>query len=117
MAERSKAHAWKVCIGHKPIVGSNPTLSASTLRLARDQTVVLVCQWKRFDGSPLPELTLTIDYQKSTVNGKPAAISESEIVMGNSTRLNRHTGGMAMIGQDMTALASGTCARAVERKF
>ena len=29
MAERSKAHAWKVCIGQKPIVGSNPTLSAS----------------------------------------------------------------------------------------
>ena len=29
MAERSKAHAWKVCIGHKPIVGSNPTLSAT----------------------------------------------------------------------------------------
>ena len=29
MAERSKAHAWKVCIGQKPIVGSNPTLSAN----------------------------------------------------------------------------------------
>ena len=28
MAERSKAHAWKVCMGLKPIVGSNPTLSA-----------------------------------------------------------------------------------------
>ena len=29
MAERSKAHAWKVCKGQKPFVGSNPTLSAS----------------------------------------------------------------------------------------
>ncbi len=28
MAEWSKAHAWKVCIPHKGIVGSNPTLSA-----------------------------------------------------------------------------------------
>ena len=28
MAEWSKAHAWKVCIGQKPIVGSNPTRSA-----------------------------------------------------------------------------------------
>ena len=35
MAERSKAHAWKVCIGHKPIVGSNPTLSASMSTPAR----------------------------------------------------------------------------------
>lgn len=27
MAERSKAHAWKACVG-QPTVGSNPTLSA-----------------------------------------------------------------------------------------
>ncbi len=30
VAEWSKAHAWKVCIGQKPIVGSNPTRSASS---------------------------------------------------------------------------------------
>ena len=30
VAERSKARAWKVRIGQKPIVGSNPTLSASS---------------------------------------------------------------------------------------
>ena len=29
VAEWSKAHAWKVCIRQKRIVGSNPTLSAS----------------------------------------------------------------------------------------
>ena len=29
MAEWSKAHAWKVCIPHKGIEGSNPSLSAS----------------------------------------------------------------------------------------
>ncbi len=29
MAEWSKAHAWKVCILQKGIVGSNPTLSAA----------------------------------------------------------------------------------------
>ena len=28
VAERSKAHAWKVCIRQKRIVGSNPTPSA-----------------------------------------------------------------------------------------
>ena len=28
MAEWSKAHAWKVCIPHKGIEGSNPSLSA-----------------------------------------------------------------------------------------
>ncbi len=28
MAEWSKAHAWKVCIPHKGIKGSNPFLSA-----------------------------------------------------------------------------------------
>ncbi len=28
MAERSKAHAWKVCIRQNRIVGSNPTPSA-----------------------------------------------------------------------------------------
>jgi len=32
VAEWSKAHAWKVCIGQKPIVGSNPTRSANYLR-------------------------------------------------------------------------------------
>ena len=31
MAEWSKAHAWKVCIPQKGIVGSNPTLSAKDL--------------------------------------------------------------------------------------
>jgi hypothetical protein len=31
MAEWSKAHAWKVCIPHKGIEGSNPSLSASPL--------------------------------------------------------------------------------------
>jgi hypothetical protein len=30
VAERSKAHAWKVCIPQKGIVGSNPTSSART---------------------------------------------------------------------------------------
>ena len=30
MAEWLKAHAWKVCIPQKGIVGSNPTLSAKT---------------------------------------------------------------------------------------
>src|SRR5579871_1723793 len=29
VAERSKAHAWKVCIRQKRIVGSNPTPSAT----------------------------------------------------------------------------------------
>lgn len=29
VAEWSKADAWKVCIGQKPIVGSNPTRSAN----------------------------------------------------------------------------------------
>ena len=28
VAEWSKAHAWKVCMGQKLIVGSNPTRSA-----------------------------------------------------------------------------------------
>lgn len=32
MAERSKAHAWKACVG-KLTVGSNPTLSAKVLIL------------------------------------------------------------------------------------
>ena len=32
MAERSKAHAWKACVG-QPTVGSNPTLSARLIRL------------------------------------------------------------------------------------
>ena len=31
VAEWSKAHAWKVCILHKGIVGSNPILSAKAL--------------------------------------------------------------------------------------
>lgn len=31
MAERSKAHAWKACVG-QPTVGSNPTLSARFMR-------------------------------------------------------------------------------------
>ncbi len=31
MAERSKAHAWKACVG-QPTVGSNPTLSARFAR-------------------------------------------------------------------------------------
>ncbi len=32
MSEWSKEHAWKVCIPHKGIVGSNPTLSAAQKR-------------------------------------------------------------------------------------
>ena len=40
MAERSKAHAWKVCKRQKRFVGSNPTLSAtSTLRIGRSTGV------------------------------------------------------------------------------
>ncbi|CAA7626214.1 hypothetical protein MTBUT4_730013 [Magnetospirillum sp. UT-4] len=35
VAERSKAHAWKVCIRQKRIVGSNPTSSAILLRAVR----------------------------------------------------------------------------------
>lgn len=31
MAERSKAHAWKVCNRHKRFMGSNPILSANLL--------------------------------------------------------------------------------------
>jgi hypothetical protein len=31
VAEWSKAHAWKVCIRQKRIVGSNPTRSANLL--------------------------------------------------------------------------------------
>ena len=31
VAEWSKAHAWKACIRHKRIKGSNPFLSASIL--------------------------------------------------------------------------------------
>ena len=31
VAEGSKAHAWRACGGHKPPVGSNPTLSARVL--------------------------------------------------------------------------------------
>jgi hypothetical protein len=39
MAEWSKAHAWKVCIPQKGIVGSNPTLSAQCLlSLETDKT-------------------------------------------------------------------------------
>ena len=36
MAERSKAHAWKACVG-QPTVGSNPTLSA--IWFARGDTI------------------------------------------------------------------------------
>ena len=32
MAEWSKAHAWKVCVPHKGTKGSNPFLSAESLR-------------------------------------------------------------------------------------
>jgi hypothetical protein len=39
MAERSKAHAWKVCMRDERIEGSNPSLSAkdmtNTLRATR----------------------------------------------------------------------------------
>ena len=37
MAERSKAHAWKVCIRHNRIVGSNPTPSATFPNALQDQ--------------------------------------------------------------------------------
>ncbi len=36
MAEWSKAHAWKVCILQKGIMGSNPILSASLVVVIYD---------------------------------------------------------------------------------
>src|ERR1051326_2586784 len=36
VAEWFKAHAWKVCLGQKPNVGSNPTPSVNPVALARD---------------------------------------------------------------------------------
>ena len=51
MAERSKAHAWKVCMGQKPIVGSNPTLSARQAELARADACKDVHAIRSFDGS------------------------------------------------------------------
>ena len=33
VAEWLKAHAWKVCLGQKPNVGSNPTPSVANRRL------------------------------------------------------------------------------------
>ena len=38
VAEWSKAHAWKVCMGQKLIVGSNPTRSANSHQ--RHQSVI-----------------------------------------------------------------------------
>ena len=32
VSERLKEHAWKVCMGRKPIEGSNPSLSATTMQ-------------------------------------------------------------------------------------
>lgn len=82
------------------------------------QTIVLVCQWKSFDGSPMPDVTLTVDFQQSTVNGRQAKISDSEINMGGEILVNRHTGSIAMLGKGRAStLASGTCERAPERKF
>ena len=31
VSERLKEHAWKVCMGRKPIEGSNPSLSATCI--------------------------------------------------------------------------------------
>ena len=36
MSERSKEHAWKVCIPQKGIVGSNPTLSAECIQIIKN---------------------------------------------------------------------------------
>ncbi len=35
VAEWSKAHAWKVCIRHKRIEGSNPFLSATGFQIVK----------------------------------------------------------------------------------
>jgi hypothetical protein len=52
MAERSKAHAWKACVG-QPTVGSNPTLSA--IQSAVAETIArLGSQSPRF--APIPPL-------------------------------------------------------------
>ena len=42
MAEWLKAHAWKACIGQKPIEGSNPSLSAIWCR-SDPKTWVTLC--------------------------------------------------------------------------
>ena len=51
MAEWSKAHAWKVCMGQKLIVGSNPTRSASAARPVR----VAMMDRCEAENSPGPE--------------------------------------------------------------
>lgn len=112
--DEARAHVGKVLSIAETFVGAR---QIATTHGAQDQTVVLVCQLKGFDGRPLPDGTLTINYQNSTVNGKPATISESEIRLGNDTRINRHTGGISMTNERLETLASGTCAKAAERKF
>lgn len=85
------------------------------------ELVRLTCQqMKGANGDPLPEVVLTIDYQRSTVNGKPANITEGEVTWGSGEdrlRLNRYTGSFSVGSAKFPVLFSGTCSRAQERKF
>lgn len=66
VAEWSKAHAWKVCIRHKRIEGSNPFLSATGFQIVKQIFISLSLLTKQ--NLSLKEMKRVIFFTSSTSN-------------------------------------------------
>ena len=93
-----------------------------------DADVTLICQTQAQDAS-VHEFSLVVDYEKQTVNGKPAHITNSSIRWASRSDsyylewdISRYTGQARVSVRDGPADSaptyhSGRCDRVTERKF
>jgi hypothetical protein len=94
---------------------------------AMAEQFVLVCHLVPRPGMRTPESdrNFVVDFDKRSVDGLPAAISEIEIIWkstgdkGSSftTRINRLTGAIEVWESDAGVLFTGNCVKATQRKF
>lgn len=75
------------------------------------------------EGGTKGDVTYVVDFDKKTVNGSPATVTENQIEVVRTmpwgvatTRINRVTGGAQWLNKD-GILANGECVKAVQRRF
>lgn len=95
-------------------------LAATPRQVASSDTVTLVCKMNDTGGYFPNELTATIDFKRSTWNGKPARITDGEIAfVADRLRLSisRYTGALSIGDEQKASVFTGNCAPATERRF
>jgi len=91
---------------------------------AMAEQFTLVCHLTS-PGVPPIDRNLLIDLDQSTVNGRPASISDSTITWQATTsngrffatRINRLTGAIEVTDSEFGIIWTGNCEKATQRKF